>query len=82
MRYRVLSRGTIHSHTNICLTKSNIIDPWKGSRSGESMEFKIIPCYKSKDKSLILKSQNSKTYNIHQTNNARGINNEIKKVAH
>ena len=55
MRSRVLSWGSIHSQTNICLRKSTMIDPWKGSKSEGCMAFKIIPCYKSKAKRLKFK---------------------------
>ena len=79
MRYRVISWGSIHSHTNICLRKSTMIDPWEGSRSDGCMEFKIIPCYKSNSKRIILKSHNFKTYSLCQRNNAEAINHQIKR---
>ena len=81
MRSRVLSWGSIHPYTNICLRKLTMIDPQKGSRFEGCMEFKIIPCYKLKDKRLIVKSQNSKTNNLHHKNYAEGINQQIKRIA-
>ena len=81
MRSRVLYWGSIHAHTNICLRNITMIYPQKGSMSGGCMAFKIIPCYKLKSKSFIVKSQNSKTNILHQRKYAEGINQQIKRIA-
>ena len=80
MRSGLLSWGSIHSHINIRIKKPTMIDPRKGNRSDGCMEFKIIPCYKSKAKRIILKSQNSEIYSLHQGNDAEGINHQIKRA--